>query len=232
MLKFFFVCLLLANGALFAYQQGYLESFISNGRDPARASHQLNADKIKLVTANDLATAAASGAASAPEGNADADKKTDLLACTEIGNFNDADAVKFEKQLAALSLGDRLSRRKIDESSKFLVSIPPQGSKEGADKKVSELRRFGVADFTIIKEDGKLQWGISLGIFKTQQEAQTRLSDLAKKGVKSARITPYTAIANNIVFQVRNLDPKTKDSIDKIKAGFPQQDLHNCPAPN
>ncbi|MGZ5858675.1 MAG: SPOR domain-containing protein, partial [Burkholderiaceae bacterium] len=151
-----------------------------------------------------------------------------VIACTEIGNFIDADALKFEKQLASLTLGDRLSRRKIEEISSRIVAIPSQGSKEGADKKANELRRFGITDFFIIKDPGNLQWGISLGVYKTQDAAQNRLVDLVKKGVHSARITPYSTSSTKVAFQLRNLDMTTKEAVEKIKGGFPQQEVRSC----
>lgn len=241
MLKFFFVCLLLANGALFAYQRGYLDTLIPDGREPSRASRQLNVDKIKLIPAADTTSASASTSASAAVvSNApasaidpvvDAEKKpaaVAVIACTEIGNFIDADAVKFEKQLESLTLGDRLSRRNIDEISSYIVAIPSQGSKEGADKKASELRRFGIPDFFIIKDAGALQWGISLGVYKTQGAAQGRLVDLIKKGVHSARVAPYSTSSSKVAFQLRNLDSTTKEAIDKIRGGFPQQEVRSC----
>lgn len=257
MLKFIFVCLLLANGALFAYQRGYLNTLIPDGHEPSRMSRQMNADKIKLISASDAAvaatptptsassapaaSAAASAAAStspqAPVSNAPASaidpvvddvKKTNLIACTEVGNFGDADASKFEKQLASLTLGERLSRRKVEEIATRIVMIPPQGSKDGAEKKASELRHLGVADFFIIKDQGSMQWGISLGVYKTQEAAQNRLVDLIGKGVHSARIAPYSSTSTKVAFQLHNLDTATKEAVDKIKNGFPQQEMRAC----
>ncbi len=242
MLKFFFACLLLANGVLFAYQRGYLDTLIPDGREPSRASRQLNADKIKIISPADAAAASASAATAASStvvSNApvsaidpvvvEVEKKPEqLIACTEIGNFVEGDAVKFEKQLASLTLGDRLSRRKIEEVSSRIVAIPSQGSKEGAEKKAGELRRFGITDFFIIKDEGSLQWGISLGVYKTQEAAQSRLVDLIKKGVHSARISPYSTSSTKVAFQLRNLDLTTKEVIDKIKGGFPQQEIRSC----
>jgi hypothetical protein len=240
MLKFFFACLLLANGALFAYQRGYLDTLISDGREPARTSRQLNVDKIKVISPGEAAAASAVSSASvstdvasnAPVPTAELavteEKKPNLIACTEIGNFADTDAVKFEKQLASLTLGERVSRRKIEEVSSHIVAIPSQGSKEGADKKASELRRFGVTDFFIIKDEGNMQWGISLGVYKTQQAAQSRLVDLIKKGVHSARVAPYSTSSTKVAFQLHNLDMTTKDAVDKIKGGFPQQEIRSC----
>jgi hypothetical protein len=239
MLKFFFACLLIANGALFAYQRGYLDTFLSDGHEPSRAARQLNADKIKLISAAEAAAAAAAASAaasasatsnapaSAIDPAADAAAKPDVTACSEIGNFAEADAAKFEKLLAKLTLGDRLSRRKFDEVSSHIVSIPPQGSKEGAEKKAAELRHLGINDFFIIKDEGSMQWGISLGVYKTQERAQSRLAELYKSGVHSAKIAPFSTV-NKIAFQIHNLDPGTKEALDKIKAGFPQQEMRSC----
>jgi hypothetical protein len=234
MLKFFFACLLVANAALFAYQQGYLDGFYKVGHEPARAAKQLNADKIKIMSAAEAASSpvtgsgSASAAASTPAGTSDASKKPELLACTEVGSFSDAEADKFEKELASLTLGDRLSRRKLEDSSTRIILIPPQGTKEAADKKAADLRRFGITGFTVVKDPGPMQWSILLGTFKSQEEAQTRLAELNKKGVRTARITPENAYAKRISFQLRNLDTTTRDAVEKIKGEFAQVDSHRC----
>ena len=247
MMKFLFLCLLLANGALFAYQQGYLDSLVSDGHEPARATRQFNVDKIKLmaVGASDGASTAATAPAIAPLtepapvievvpaaapalAQAPLEKKPALLACTEIGNFNEVDAVRFEKQLTPLALGPRLSRRAMEEVFSHIVFIPPQGSKENADKKIGELRRLGVSDFFVIKDDAKMQWGISLGVYKTQAAAKARLADLNGKGVQTARIGNYSVSPNKIAFQLRDLEVTTKDALVKIKTDFPQQEIRTC----
>src|SRR4051812_33277666 len=113
MLKLFFWFLLLANGALFAFHQGYLDTLLSDTREPPHIAIPLNADKIKLVNetnttppvASTPAPVVAPVAASvpAPEPAAVApDKKPEIVACTEIGNFNAAEAKRFEEKLATL----------------------------------------------------------------------------------------------------------------------------------
>jgi hypothetical protein len=252
MLKFFFVCLLAGNGLLFAYHQGYLEAWLPSGREPARATNQLNADKIKLlpqVPAKPAALAApaaaasvvavSTAAASAPAVSSPgsttlaaelaAVKKPVLTACTEIGNFNVADAKRFEAQLTALSLGDKLSRRDIKEQSSHMVWIPPQGGKEGADKKAGELRNFGVSDFYVIQESSPQRWGISLGVFKTEEAARAYLATLSQKGVRSARLTEHKMAVTKTAFQLRQFDAGAKDILDRVKAaGFPTQETRDC----
>jgi hypothetical protein len=257
MLKLFLGCLLAANALLFAYHQGHLEALVSSGREPARVANQINPNKVKLlppaaaqaapgspgepgsqigspgVSAPMAATALPASMVSNGAGTAAqlaAAKKGIVLACTEIGNFNTADAKRFEAQLTALALGDKLVRREIKETSSHMVWIPPQGGKDGADKKAGELRNLGVNDFYIILENNPQHWGISLGIFKTEEAARAHLNALNQKGVRSARLIEHKIPLNKAAFQLRQLDAGGKEILDRIRAGFPAQEARECGA--
>jgi hypothetical protein len=239
MLKFIFSCLLAGNALLFAYHKGYLETLWPSGREPQRMANQINADKIKLLPAPAGTPPASSAAASIPAPVVSsgattatavlaAAKKPALLACTEIGNFNTVDAKRFEAQLTAFALNDKLSRREIKEMSSHMVWIPPQGGKEGADKKAGELRNLGISDFYIILESTPQHWGISLGIFKTEEAARAHLASLNQKGVRSARLIEHKIPLTKTAFQLRQLDSGSKDILDRVKAGFPTQETRDC----
>lgn len=245
MMKFLFVCLLIANGALYAYQQGYLETWLPSGHEPARAKKQFNTDKIKIIGVSESSsvTAVSTTATTAEPSSTSAGaatttttltaaaaiptKKPDILACTEVGNFSADEAARFEKQLAALTLGDRVSKRAIEEAAGHLVFIPSQGNKELADKKAGQLRRMGVTNFSIILDDAKMRWGIALGSYKSQDAAKARLTELNDKGVQSARIGTASA-SSKVAFRLHNLEATTKDAIVKIKGEFPQQEVRTC----
>ena len=237
MLKLLFAMLLLGNAGLFAYQQGYLETLLPSGHEPARLGGQLNADKIKLIPAS-TATAAPPPSVSMTQEEpvlepvlaAAAAKNKEALSCTEIGNFEPVDAKRFETRLAALSLGDRLSRRNAQEGARHMVYIPSQLDKEGAEKKAGELRRLGIKDFYVIQESGELHWGISLGIFKTEEAARAHLATLSQKGVRSARLGVHHGASNKVAFQMRLLDATAKSALDKIKTDFPGQEMRACEA--
>jgi hypothetical protein len=247
MLKFFFSLLLLANAALFAYQRGYFEPLLPSGREPGRASRQLNVDKIKLIPepkapAAPAATApdAAASSAATPISTATTEPAAATAApvstppvvstCAEFGNFNADDAKRFSAQLAALSLGGRVTRREVPGATSHIVYIPPQADKEGAEKKAGELRRLGVNDFYIIQDNSSMRWGISLGVFKLEEAARAYLTTLNQKGVHSARIGQRSAASGLTAFQLRNLDAPAKSALDKIKAGFPKQEMRSCDA--
>lgn len=248
MLKFFFWILLLANAALFAYQRGYLDMFLPSGHEPARVANQLNADKIRVVPAPKASSLAVAAAPAEPvvtaepaavaaekktvqaEGKADTPvvaKKPDVIACTEIGNFSAEDAERFSAQLASLAPGARVKRRTLSEATSHIVYIPPQGDKEGAEKKAGELRRLGINDFFIIQNNSSLRWGISLGVFKMEEAARAHLANLNQMGVHSARIGERGGTAL-VAFQVRGLDADKKVALEKITAGFPKQQMRGC----
>ncbi len=232
MLKILFGLLLLTNGGLYAFQQGWLGTWSPASREPSRLTQQLNPGQLKLipVSAARPASPSATSVTEAPaeENLARADKISDVLACTEIGNFDAVESKRFESQLASLALGERLTRRTIQESARHMVYMPPQADKDAAEKKAGELKRLGVNDFFVIQDGSALQWGISLGIFKSEEAARNHLNALNQKGVRSARIGMHSPSASKFAFQLRGLDMAIKNSVVKIKGNFPRQELREC----
>ena len=227
MLKFVFWLLAGINLLVFAIGQGYLGSFRSETREPARLKNQLQAEKLTLLTQEQATAPAAPPAAETPSAAAAAPQS---YACTEVGNFVLADARRFETQIAALDLGDRQSRRNVagQDISSYMVYIPPQGSKEGADRKAGELKQLGVTNYFIMNEASPLRWGISLGVFKSESSAQTQLASLNKQGVHSARVAPRYSASKQLAYQFRDIDAATHARLEKIKAQFPEQELRSC----
>ncbi|HYD97458.1 MAG TPA: SPOR domain-containing protein [Noviherbaspirillum sp.] len=175
-------------------------------------------------------TAPAAPAAVAPVSTSAAatPKKKDIIACTEIGGFNPEDAKRFAAQLAPLALGDRVSQRPLQEVANHMVYIPPQADREGAEKKAGELRKLGIEDFFIIQDNSPLRWGISLGVFKHEEAARAHLAALGQKGVRTARIGQRTVTSSQVAFRLRDIDAETKSALDKIRTGFPKQEVRAC----
>lgn len=201
--------------------------------EPADATAMPMAATAVAMPAALAANAAAAGKAEEPEKKtgseqkAAADKKPEVIACLEIGNFNEADAGRVESRLATLVPGARLSRRVIREVSSHMVFMPPQGSKENADNKVDQLRSLGVTDFYVIQDQSDMRWGISLGIFSSEEAAKKRLEQLKQQGVRTARIGTRNAVSK-VAFQLRELDAAGRARMDGLKADFPQQQQRKC----
>lgn len=226
MLKFIFWSLLAVNAALFAYGRGYLGNFSGNEREPERMLNQLNADKLSIISAEKASRAVEATLAAMAEPKPAAP----VQACVEIASFVLADARRFEAQLEPLNLGDRQSRHNMPgtEISSYIVYIPPQGSKEAADKKAAELRGLGVSSYFIMSDNTPLRWAISLGVFKTESAAQNQLAALMKQGVRTARVAPRLSGSKQLGFQFRDVDAELKAKLEKIRAGFPNAEIRNC----
>lgn len=242
MLKFIFWSLLAVNAGLFAYGKGYLGHFSGNEREPQRLSNQLNADKLVIISeekANNASAAVASAAGTAGAGasastaasTAAATKPAaEVQACVEIASFVLADARRFETVLAPLKLGDRQSRHNLpgSEISSYVVYMPPQGSKEGADKKAAELRALGVHNYFIMSDNTPMRWAISLGVFKTETAAQNQLAALMKQGVRTAKIAPRMSGSKLLSFQFRDVDPDLKNRLEQLRSSFPGTESRSC----
>jgi hypothetical protein len=226
MLKFFFFALLAANVALFAVGQGYVGNLADGEREPARLEKQLNAKALKVIPA---AQASAAAAAAAPPGPPPKDEAV-AAACIEVGNFLLADARRFEAELAPLELGDRQSRRNLpgQEVSSYVVNIPPSPNREIANRKAAELKARGVTNFYIVPDGQPMSLAISLGVFRQEAAAQTQLAAFAKEGITGVRITPRYAPSKQLAFQFRDIGSTTRARLEKIVAGFKEQQLRRC----
>jgi hypothetical protein len=235
-LKFVFWTLLGLNAVLFAYGRGYLGTAGGNEHEPARMKNQQAADKLKLVAANQAQPGAAASAPEAPPAAAatpavaGAAPAAPLVACTEVGTFGAGEARRFEARLARLDLGERQSRRPVQEQevTSYLVYIPPLGSKEAADRKTAELRGQGVTNSFIMSGDSPFKWAISLGVFKTEAGAQALLAALNKQGVRGAHAAPRGPQSTRFAYQFRQIDGATRARIAGFADSFDAAQVRSC----
>jgi hypothetical protein len=238
LLRFAFWSLLCLNIAVFAYAQGYLGQAAGNEHEPARLKRQFNSAKLSVLTREQAEAAAKQAAAATPPAEetaaapapAEAPKPAaPAFACTEIGPFDATGARRFETRLAALDLGDRQSRETVQaqDVNSWLVHIPPQGGKEGAERKAAELRALGVTNFYMMQGDSPLKYALSLGVFKTEAGAQALLAQLTKQGVRSARIAPRGPQTTHFVYRLRALDAPTRKRVEGYAERY-DADVKTC----
>jgi len=242
MLKFAFWALLAANVVCLAATQGLLGSVASDDHEPARLKNQIGTGKLAMLPAEQVQAAQAAAvvpnpaptpapAPDAPAAPAAVPKPAVALACTEVSNVRPADAIRFDARVAKLELGTRQTRREIPSTdfTSYIVFIPPQGSKEAADRKAAELKALDVTNFFIMNNDSPMKWAISLGVFKSETAAQTQLAALNKQGVHSAKVAGRSsAAATRITYQFRAIDAATSARIERIADAFPDLETQAC----
>ncbi|WP_332848584.1 SPOR domain-containing protein [Massilia sp. S19_KUP03_FR1] len=238
MLKFAFWALLAANAVWFAASQGYLGHLSADEHEPQRLLKQIGTDKLVMLTAQQAqeTLAAATVAADTPpppaEEPAPAAPKPVLapaLVCTEVSNLREADARKFETRLAKLDLGSRQTRREVaaTDFSSYIVFIPPQGSKEAAERKVAELKALDVTNFFVMNADSPMKWAVSLGVFKSEAAAQAQLAALVKQGVHSAKVAGR-ASGTRVTYQFRGIEAGTSARIERMAETYTGQETRAC----
>jgi hypothetical protein len=241
-LKFVFWALLGANGVLLAYGQGLLGQPGDGAREPARLKNQLAPERMQQLTPTQ-ARQAAQSAAPAPQAEvaipapepapvpAPAPVPRNLVACVQAGPFSTADARRFEARVARLGLAPRQSRIDMpyQEVTSRLVYLPPNGGREGAQRRVAELRERGVTNFFIMQNDtSPLRYAISLGVFKSDGAAQKLVADLQRQGVRGVRILPRGPQVTRTGYQYRQIDAGERDRLTGIADNYNGVEVTRC----
>jgi hypothetical protein len=241
-LKFVFWALLGANGVLLAYGQGLLGQPGDAAREPARLKNQLAPERMQQLTPTQ-ARQAVQSAAPAPQAEvaipapepapepAPAPVPRNLVACVQAGPFSTADARRFEARVARLGLAPRQSRIEMpyQEVTSRLVYLPPNGGREGAQRRVAELRERGVTNFFIMQNDtSPLRYAISLGVFKSDGAAQKLVADLQRQGVRGVRILPRGPQVTRAGYQYRQIDASERDRLTGIADNYNGVEVTRC----
>jgi hypothetical protein len=159
---------------------------------------------------------------------APAAKAEQLLACVEIGNFEPREARAFRARLAAAGLNGSSSQHGVQEVASYMVYIPEQDGRAGAERRAEELRRLGLTDFYILPESSPVHDGISLGLFKTEAAAKAHVGHLIEQGIRSARIMGRNASTNKIAFRLRDLNAAGQAAFNALASSFPNQARRDC----
>lgn len=211
MKKNLFFLLLLANVGLFALHAAAYFGWQSGAREPARIAQQLHPERIVLLAR---------------------DRKSVpppvKPACVEVGNFTVPLAAVFEARIAELGLPSQPQKRDIRELVTHMVFLPPQNGQAGASRKLAQLRQLGVTDFYVIQDQSPRRWGISLGLFKSAEAAQTQLEAITQAGVTGARLEAYPASFNRAAYRFQELDVKSALALDGLKSDFPGVEVRAC----
>jgi hypothetical protein len=216
-----FFLLLLANVAFFAWSR--FAAAPDAGGDPLPIGRQIEPEKLKIISPADLPAAPVAQKPAPPP------PAPPPVACLEWGSFTVADAPRAEKALEPLELGTRLAQRRSEETAGWWVFIPPQGSRQGAVKKATELKALGVDDYFIVQDDSEHRWAVSLGVFRSVEAAQARLAALRGQGVRRAQVGPRGTVVAKVWYQVTSVDAPLQARLRDIARQLEGSELKECP---
>jgi hypothetical protein len=217
----FFLLLVLANVAFFAYAQLARDS---SGVESQIPLLQISPEKVKLLKTGGARTGSRRGpdgalAAGAPQ------------ACVEWGLFAGPEVARSEAAIAKLGLPQALVQRTVADAGGYWVYIPPLKTKADVERKVSELKTFGVPDFFVVQDPPQWRNAISLGIFKSEESAANFLTALRGKGVRSATMERRENFLKQIAYYVRDPTEPMVARLGELQREFPGSEVHavTCP---
>lgn len=209
-MRILFLLLILANVAFYAY------AFVAHDRGATQSGTelQINSDRMRIIRPAEGTT------------------RSDVSACLEWGVMAGTDVARADAALASLELPAGSMQRVAVDATGYWVYIPPLKSKAEMDKKLGELKTFGIADFSPVQDPNLGRYAISLGIFSTEDAAQGRLATLKEKGVRSAVMESRQGIVKQARFFVREPGADIVAKLAEIQQGFPGSQIKagRCPA--
>jgi len=207
--------LLLANLAFFAFS--HVDG--SDGGEAARLKQQVRPELIKLMTPPQVAALGPAKMAALAD------------VCIEWGPFSDTDRSKALADLDSLQLGRLLSQRRVDLDSTYWVNVGPFTSRGAADRRLTELRSQGVSDVSTV-DIGRGQYAVSLGVYRTEQAANTRADALGRQGITGARVEPRQQLFTQTMLVVRDPQQPVVARIRDLQPQYSGSDLRigACPS--
>jgi hypothetical protein len=220
MLRFLVLLLLLANGAYFAWSQGYLASFgfaPAAQTEPQRLQAQIKPDAIRLLNATE-ARRVETLAASPPPKPAE---------CLQTALLSESQASAVRSATANLPAGS-WSLDDSTQGARWIVYMGKYASPEALAVKKSELRGLSVAFETL--KNAALEPGLSLGAFPTQSQAAEAMAQLAKRGVRTGKVVQELPERKGQILKLPVVDDALRAQLDGIKAAVGAGGLSVCKA--
>jgi SPOR domain len=200
--------LLLANVTMFGYTK--LDG-VGSG-EGVRLSQQVQPDKVKLLTAQQVAALGPGKVAALAD------------VCVEWGPLSDADRARALAVVEPLDLGKLMTQKKVEIIANYWLFLPPSANKSTADRRVDELKTQGVKEASVV-DAGPQHLAISLGAFRTEDEAQARLDALTKQGVKNAKLGQRVQAVQQTALVVRDPPAPAVVRLKELQAAFPGTDV-------
>ena len=200
--------LLLANITLF----GYIKLDNVGAGEGVRLSQQVQPDKIKLLTSQQVAALGPAKIAALAD------------VCAEWGPLSDSDRARALAAIEPLDLGKLMTQKKVEIIANYWLFLPPAANKPAADKQVEELKAQGIREASVV-DSGPQRLAISLGAFRSEDAAQARLATLQSQGVKNAKVGQRVQAVPQTALVIRDPPAIAVVRLKELQGGFPGSEV-------
>lgn len=219
MLRFVVLLLLLANGLYFAWTRGYLAALgqmPAQQSEPQRLANQIKPEAIRLLNAVEAKRLEQLAAAPAPK-----------PVCLQSSLLSDEQAARLSASLTDWPAGSWVLQE-AQEPARWIVYMGKYPNAEVLAKKKEELKTLGLLTESL--KNSSLELGLSLGAFATEQEAKTHLTELNKRGVRTARVQQEFPQRNGQILKFPAVDEALKPRVETLKSQLRAATLNACKA--
>ena len=186
MARTLFLLLVLLNMGVFAWIYSTNEVHENVGREPQRLKAEMAADRIRLLSPDEVLARAASARRCVGYSAATASDAT-ALAKTWTEKLPDASVTVVPVIVPAT----------------FDVAIVGLATRAAADTKLAELKKLGVADGVRIRADDDTRFSVLIASSADRKSADEALKEVAKKGVRSASVVERRPASEKSTIEVR-----------------------------
>ena len=192
--------------------------------EPERLARQVNAQALHLVPAPGDAAPAPARAASTPDTAPQAAAASTGGVCLQAGPFDERQAGVLRSAAQALPAGHwRLDGTALP--GRWMVYIGKLADADAVRAKRAELRELGV---DTDRPGAALEPGISLGRFASEEAATRALTDLGRKGVRTAHVVPERRDTPAFVLRLPQADAALRAQVLALGPALAGRDLRAC----
>ena len=216
MLRLIVLFLLLANGVYFAWAQGLLAAWgvaPVQQSEPQRLAQQIRPEALKVLPADEAKRVEVATGLPKP------------AECLQAGPFEDAQAAPLRAGLASWQAGS-WSLEPTVEPAHWIVYMGKYPTIEAVNKKKAELRYLGVSFQSVLNP--ALEFGLSLGGFRTENEANQLLGELSQRGVRTARVVVERPEVRGQQLKFPAVDEALRPRLDDLKTVLLGKALRAC----
>lgn len=216
MLRFFVLFLLLLNVGFFTWEQGWLLGYgfgPSQQREPQRVAQQIRPEAVKITSARELDR---SQVKAPPAGGA----------CLESGLLDDTAADAVRRVLQSSMADQTWSLDEVAVSERWIIYMGKFANPAELAKKRAQLASLRLTFEPL--SDSALAPGLSLGVFGSQAQANTALTELAQRGVRTARVVQETPPARGMRLRLPAVDEALQNQLPAVRAALVGQELVPC----
>ncbi|HVL58849.1 MAG TPA: hypothetical protein VM491_20300, partial [Burkholderiaceae bacterium] len=149
--------------------------------------------------------------------------------CLELGPVDERAGLQLLAGFDEVAPGVPIQLRRLEETTSYVVFVPPADTLAEAQRRLGELRRSGLEDVYLFG-DGAFRNAISLGLYRTRDAAAALQRSLQQRGIIEARVAPRGPGQGRLLISLLEPAPELLAELQRLHAAGSAIDVRPCAA--